>query len=256
MHAVELTSGHSMPLMGLGTWDLKGPHCTEVVGLALDLGYRQIDTAHMYQNQEAIGKALAQSGVDRREIFLTTKIWKDALRHEQVLRQFQECLELLGTPYVDLLLIHWPDAEVPLEETLGSFNALCDQGKVRSIGVSNFSSAQVDQAQAVSRAPVCVNQVLYHVGHNQEELRRHHQDQKVVTTAYCPLARGKTATDQMLRQIGQRHGKSAAQVALRWLVQKAVVVIPKASSKEHLSANQEIFDWELTSQEMAQLDRT
>lgn len=255
MHAIELASGHPMPLLGLGTWDLEGAHCTQVVQQALDLGYRHIDTAYMYQNQKAIGKALAESGLDRQEVFLTTKIWKDALQRERVLGQFQECLEMLGTSYVDLLLIHWPNEEVPLAETLDSFNALHDQGKVKSIGVSNFSMAQVEQAQAISRAPVGVNQVRYHVGHNQEALRRHNQDRSVAITAYCPLARGESASDQILRQIGQRHNKSAAQVALRWLVQKKVLVIPKASSTEHLRANQEIFDWELTAQEMAQLDR-
>lgn len=255
MHAVELTSGHPMPLLGLGTWALEGSRCTQVVRQALDLGYRHIDTAYMYRNQEVVGKALADSGVDRKEVFLTTKIGKDALRHERVMEQFQECLEMLSTPYVDLLLIHWPNEAVPLKETLEAFDVLHDQGKVKSIGVSNFSNALVDQAQTSSRAPVCVNQVRYHVGHNQEELRRHHQDKGVAITAYSPLAQGDSADDQVLKQIGQRHGKAAAQVALRWLVQKQVVVIPKASSKEHLSANLDIFDWELTAQEVAQLDR-
>lgn len=255
MHSIELTSGHPMPLLGLGTWELKGAQCARVVRQALGLGYRHLDTAYMYRNQEAVGKALADSGIPRQEVFLTTKIWRDALQREQVLAQFEECLELLRTPYVDLLLVHWPNEEVPLEETLAAFNTLCDQGKVKSIGVSNFSLAQVDQAQACSRAPVSVHQVLCHVGHNQEELRRHHQGKGVAVTAYCPLARGKSADDETLGQIGQRHGKSAAQVALRWLVQQQVVVIPKASSEEHLAANMDIFDWELDAEAMAQLDR-
>lgn len=255
MHTVELASGHSMPLLGLGTWELKGTHCTQVVRQALDLGYRHLDTAYMYRNQEAVGKALADSGVDRKEVFLTTKIWKDALQRERVLEQFEECLEMLKTPYVDLLLVHWPNEEIPLAETLDAFNALHDRGQVKNIGVSNFAIAQVDQAQASSRAPVCVHQVLCHVGHNQEELRRHHQSKGVAVTAYCPLARGRSANNQVLNQVGQQYGKSAAQVALRWLVQQQVIVIPKASSKEHLSANMDIFDWELNAQDMAHLDR-
>ncbi|MCC7260932.1 MAG: aldo/keto reductase, partial [Candidatus Latescibacteria bacterium] len=132
---------------------------------------------------------------------------------------------------------------------------LHDQGKVKSIGVSNFSIPQVEEAQAVSPAPVCANQVRYHVGHSQEMLLQHHRGKGVTITAYCPLARGESASDQALRAIGDRHGKSAAQVALRWLVQKQVVVIPKASSKEHLSANMDIFAWALTPAEMTQLDR-
>lgn len=255
MYTIELASGHPLPLLGLGTWALEGARCTQVVRQALDLGYRHLDTAYMYRNQEAVGKALADSGVDRKEVFLTTKISKDALQRERVGEQFQECLEMLNTPYVDLLLIHWPNEAVPLEETLEAFDALHAQGKVKSIGVSNFSIAQVNQAQASSQAPVCVNQVRYHVGHNQEALLQHHQGKGVAITAYSPLARGESASDQVLKQIAQRHGKSAAQVALRWLVQKQVVVIPKASSKEHLTANLDIFVWELTAQEMAQLDR-
>ena len=254
MRDIELASGHRMPLLGLGTWDLKGTRCTEVVRQALDLGYRHLDTAFMYQNQEAVGKALKESGVRRDEVFITTKIWKDALQRERVLEQFGECLELLGTSYVDLLLVHWPNDEIPVQETMAAFDTLCAQGTVKSIGVSNFSTAQLEEAQACAQAPVCVNQVLYHVGNNQEPLRRHHREKKVAITAYCPLARGKAADDEVLRSIGQRQGKTAAQVALRWLVQKQVVAIPKASSKEHLRANQEIFDWELRDQEMAQLD--
>ncbi|MCC7263519.1 MAG: aldo/keto reductase, partial [Candidatus Latescibacteria bacterium] len=124
MDTVELTSGHPMPLLGLGTWELEGARCTQVVRQALDLGYRHLDTAFMYRNQEAVGKALAESGVDRAEVFLTTKIWSDSLRRDAVLKQFEECLEMLRTPYVDLLLIHWPNEEVPLAETLGAFNIL------------------------------------------------------------------------------------------------------------------------------------
>lgn len=255
MYDLKLASGHPMPLLGLGTWELEGTRCAQVVRQALDLGYRHLDTAFMYRNQEAVGQALAESGLDRGEVFLTTKIWKDALRRDAALGQFEQCLEMLRSPYVDLLLIHWPNEEVPLEETLSAFDLLCEQGKVRSIGVSNFSVSQVEQARALSRAPLCVNQVRYHVGHNQEELRQHHQRQGVAITAYCPLARGSSASDVLLGSIGRTHGKSAAQVALRWLVQKGLVVIPKASSREHLSANMDIFTWELAPAEMAQLDR-
>jgi diketogulonate reductase-like aldo/keto reductase len=255
MKALKLASGHSMPLLGLGTWDLRGKECIAVVRKALDLGYRHIDTAYMYENQQAIGRALRESSVDRGEVFITTKIWRDSLRRAQVLEQCDQCLDMLDMECVDLLLIHWPSESVPLEETLEAFNEISRQGKARSIGVSNFSAAQVDQARQLSPAPVCVNQVRCHVGHNQEELRRHCREKGVAITAYCPLARGRAASDEVLHKIGKGRGKSAAQVALRWLVQKEVIAIPKARSEEHLRANLDVFSWELDPEEMAQVER-
>lgn len=255
MASIELQSGYAMPLLGLGTWQLHDSQCAEVVERALDMGYRHIDTAHMYGNQEAVGSGFRRSRLNRGEVFITTKIWRDSLGYDQVLRQFQQCLDMLQLEYVDLLLIHWPNDAVPLEETLGAFEQLHAAGQVRSIGVSNFSNEEVDQAQQLARVPICVNQLEFHVGEFQEAVWRHCCERQVALTAHRPLGIGKLADDATLAAIGMVHGKSAAQVALRWLVQRQIVAIPKASSVAHLQANKDIFSWALDEEQMQRLDR-
>ncbi|MEE2710194.1 MAG: aldo/keto reductase [Gemmatimonadota bacterium] len=254
MTSVKLASGLYMPLLGLGTWELRGGKCAEVVERALGLGYRHIDTAHMYRNQEAVGEGIRQSGVPREELFVTTKIWHDALRLNQVLTQFQSCLDQLKLDYVDLLLIHWPSEAVPLEETLAAFDEIHASGRTRHIGVSNFSSEQVDAAIVLAGAPICTNQVEFHPGKFEESLWRHSTEKGVIITAHRPLAVGAVAKDAALADIGLRYKKSAVQVALRWLVQRRVVAIPKASSEAHLRDNMDIFSWTLTNEEMQRID--
>ena len=246
MENVGLASGHEMPMLGLGTWQLRGRQCEQIVKEALALGYTHIDTAWMYQNQRAIGNALRDSRVEREKLFITTKIWNTHLRYVDVLSQFDECLGDLQMDYVDLLLIHWPSEEVEFSETFAAFQKLHDAGKVKSIGVSNFSIAQVEEAYAVSELPICTNQVEYHVRRNRHELRRYCHDYGVVITAHRPLGRGELVRDRVLQQIGDRHGKTAAQVALRWLIQDRIVAIPKSSSVPHLRDNLDVFGWLLT----------
>ncbi len=255
MSSVKLASGCDLPLLGLGTWELRGDQCTEVVERALDMGYRHIDTAHMYRNQDAVGQGLKQSGINREDVFITTKIWQDALRYDQVMKQFQTCLDLLQVEYVDLLLIHWPNETVPLEETLRAFDEIQAADRARHIGVSNFSNEQVDRAIQLAQAPICNNQVEFHVGHFQESVWRHCRDHGVVVTAHRPLAVGAIANDATLARIGGDHNKSAAQVALRWLVQRQIIAIPKASSEAHLQDNMDIFSWTLDEEEMKRIDR-
>ena len=255
MSSITLASGRAMPLLGLGTWELRGAKCTDVVERALNMGYRHIDTAHMYQNQDAVGKGLKQSGIDREAVFVTTKIWHDSLRYHQVMVQFQTCLDLLQTDYVDLLLIHWPNEAVPLEETLRAFDEIQLSGRVHQIGVSNFSIEQVDQAIRLARTPVCTNQVQCHVGHFDQSLWQHCTKTGLVVTAYQPLALGTTANHATLAEIGAKQNKTAAQVALRWLVQRQIVAIPKASSEAHLRENRDVFSWTLTDEEMERIDQ-
>ena len=255
MSSIELASGHAMPLLGLGTWDLRGKACEAVVPLALEMGYRHIDTAHMYENQVEVGRGLRASGVERGEVFVTSKIWRDSLEYDKVHKQFAACLEMLAMDYVDLLLVHWPNDSVPLAETLKAFDEIAASGQARSIGVSNFSAALIDEAQELASAPIVNNQIELHVGNVDVALFAHCQQRKVSVTAYRPLAKGVAAGDVVLGEIGGKHGKSAAQVALRWLVQKGIVAIPKASSEEHLRANMDIFDWALEEEEMGRLDR-
>lgn len=253
MRNVPLASGHEMPMLGLGTWQLKGRQCEQIVKEALALGYTHIDTAWMYQNQRAIGNALRDSRVQRDELFITTKIWNTHLRYADVLSQFDECLGDLQMDYVDMLLIHWSSEEVEFSETFAAFQKLYDAGKVKSIGVSNFSIAQVEEACAVSALPICTNQVEYHVRRNRHELLRNCHNLGLVITAHRPIGRGELVKDKVLQQIGERHGKTAAQVALRWLIEQRIVAIPKSGSVPHLRENLDVFGWILTDADMEAL---
>ena len=243
-----------MPILGLGTWQLKGRQCERIVKAAIDLGYTHIDTAWMYQNQREIGKALRNVPIDREDIFLTTKIWHTHLKYAEVLAQFEECLSDLQMDYVDLLLIHHPGSSVPVAETLEAFQKLHEAGQVKSIGISNFSITQVEEACEVSELPICTNQVEYHVRNNRSELRDYCHARGVVMTAHRPLAVGNLAGDAVLGGIGEQYGKTAAQVALRWLIQQEIVTIPKSGSVPHLRENLDVFAWSLTETEMQTLD--
>ena len=254
MKNITLASGYEIPIFGLGTWQLKGRQCERIVKEAVALGYTHIDTAWMYQNQREIGKALRDISVDREDIFLTTKIWGTHLGHAEVLSQFEECLNDLQMDYVDLLLIHHPSGSVPVAETLEAFHKLHGAGSVRSIGISNFSIPQVEEACEVSELPICTNQVEYHVRRNRSELRDYCHGRNVVMTAHRPLAVGDLAGDTVLRGIGENHGKTAAQVALRWLVQQDIITIPKSGSVPHLRENLDVFEWQLTDEEMHTLN--
>lgn len=250
-----LASGHAIPQLGLGTWMLRGQACRAVIKEALELGYTHLDSAWMYQNQDAIGQALKEVGADRDRLFITSKIWHSHLEYEATLGQMEEILRDLQTEYVDLLLIHHPGQGVPVERTLAAFEKIHAAGRAKSIGISNFSMEQTDRARAATGLPICTNQVEYHLRHNREKLRRHCLAHNVVLTAHRPLAQGDLAQDEALRQVAASHGKSAAQVALKWLLQKGLIVIPKASSTAHLRDNLALFDWQLGDEELARLDR-
>ena len=243
--------GVSVPKVGLGTYRLSGTTCRTAVEQAIDLGYRHIDTAEYYDNQAAIGEAIAASDVPREDLFLTTKVWRTNLAHDAVLRSTRESLEKLGLDIVDLLLIHWPSQSVPIEETLSAMNQLQDEGRVRHIGVSNFSVQQLDAARDASETPILTNQVRYHPYADKQDLLEYCLANDVLLTAYSPLAKGRVADDGTLAGIGDRYDKTAAQVALRWLVQQEhVVAIPKASGRPHLAENLNVFDFSLSVEEM------
>lgn len=243
--------GVSVPKLGLGTYRLRGDACRRAVEKALSLGYRHIDTAEYYENQAAIGDAIEASDVSRDELFLTTKVWRTNLSHEEVLRSARESVTKLGVETVDLLLIHWPSRRVPVGETLSAMNQLQDEGVVRHVGVSNFSVDQLDEARAESTAPILTDQVRYHPYSERQSLLEYCIAKDVVLTAYSPLAKGRVTDDETLQTIGERYEKTPAQVALRWLVQQEnVVAIPKASSRSHLEENLDIFDFSLSVPEM------
>ena len=238
-----------VPALGFGTYTLRGRECSTSVEHAIDLGYRHIDTAQAYANEVEVGRGIAAAPVDRDEVFLTTKIGRSNLQPERVRTSTEKSLHKLGTPYVDLLLIHWPDDDVPLERTLAAMLELQNEGKTLHIGVSNFSPRLVERA--AEHAPIFCNQVEFHPFLAQDALTRQAEEFNYLLTAYSPIARGRVSDEETLREIGRRHGKSAIQVTLRWLIQQPnVAAIPKASSTEHRAANFDIFDFELTEDEM------
>ncbi len=241
--------GEKVPSLGLGTWRLSGNGCRTAVERALSSGYRHLDTAQMYGNEREVGRGIEDSGVDREEVFLVTKVATSNFAHDDVLRSSRESLGKLGTNYVDLLLMHWPGRSVPLGETLGAMRELQEEGAVKHIGVSNFSPSLVEEA--MEHAEIFCNQVEYHPYKSQDELLEQSREKDYLLTAYSPVAKGAVTRDETLREIGESHGKSPAQVALRWLVQQEkVAAIPKAAGGEHLKSNLEIFDFELDEEEM------
>lgn len=260
MESVTL-QGEDIPKIGLGTWRLTGEDCRQTVATALNLGYRHIDTAQVYGNERQIGDAIRASTVERDELFLTTKLGGGNYGHDAVLRSTDESLAKLSTDYLDLLLIHWPVDRIPfgtppLEETIDAMNELVEDGKVRYIGVSNFDINQLDEARTHADAPILTNQVQYHPFWDQTQLLDYCQIHDIMFTAYSPFGHGGALDDAVLTEIGDRYGKSSAQVALRWLLQQDMVcTIPKATSREHLEANLAVFDFELTDEEMSDIYR-
>ncbi|MFG0306850.1 MAG: aldo/keto reductase [Phycisphaerales bacterium JB040] len=241
-------AGVSVPSLGLGTWQMSGDECERGVAHALSIGYRHLDTAQMYENEREVGRAVTASGVDRDDIFLTTKLATDSLRADRVGPALDHSLRALDTGYVDLLLIHWPSDEAPLEETLDAMEIVRGAGKARLLGVSNFPPSLFERA--CTHADIFCNQVEYHPFLAQGPLLESVRDSGRLLTAYCPLARGRVTGDDTLADIGREHGKSAAQVALRWLLQQGVAPIPKASSERHREQNLNVFDFTLDDDEM------
>src|SRR5215212_5281199 len=213
--------GEKVPSLGLGTYRLSGEACVRAVGRALSMGYRHVDTAQMYGNEAEVGRGIEEAGVDRGEIFLTTKIWPSDFAHDRVIRKTTESLKKLRTEYVDLLLMHWPGDGVPLDETLGAMRELQEEGGVLHVGVSNFSPSLVEEA--AGHAEVFCNQVRYHPYTSQDALLEQAKKMDYLLTAYTPLSRGGVQDDTTLKEIGEAHGKTATQVALRWLVQQEKV---------------------------------
>jgi diketogulonate reductase-like aldo/keto reductase len=247
------TLGVRMPALGFGTWALNGRACRDAVADAIHIGYRHIDTARMYRNEREVGQGIDASGVARSDLFVVTKLYDDDLRPEAVGRSVEDSLERLALEWIDLLLIHWPNPSVPLDDTLAAMVALRDAGRVRQIGVSNFGPAELERAMAV--APVVTNQVRFSPYDDNRRLLDAARPHGVVTTAYTPIAKGRVNREPVIVDIARRLGKTPVQVTLRWLVQQPLVAaIPKAGTAEHRRANLDIFDFELGADDMAAID--
>jgi 2,5-diketo-D-gluconate reductase B len=256
MQFIDVKGGGRTPVIGLGTARLRGRECTQAVRTALDLGYRHFDTAELYANEREIGEAIATSSVDRAELFVTTKIWTSHFRALDARRAAEASLRNLRTDYVDLLLMHFPNESVPLEETLGALATLMEAGKVRAIGVSNFSTPLLERAIAACPAPIARDQVRYHIGQDQSQLLTFARPRGIFIIAYSPLGVGGLAHLTVLKEIARKHDKNPAQIALRWLIeQDGVMAIPKAANQRHLQANINIFDFALDAEDRARLDK-
>ncbi len=244
-----------VPEIGLGTYRLYGKECKKTVADALDIGYRHIDTAQIYKNEKEIGDAFYSSGIKREEIFLTTKVWHTNLDHDDVLQSVEESLRLLRVPYIDLLLIHWPNKLYSLQQTLEAMLALRDQGKVLNIGVSNFPLSLIKEVIEDLRIPILTNQVEFHPFFEQYNLLDYSYENEFLITAYSPLAQGRVTENETLNSIAAEYGKTASQISLRWLIeQENVIAIPKSSSREHLEENLNIYDFQLSDEHFEQID--
>jgi diketogulonate reductase-like aldo/keto reductase len=233
---LKLNDGNEIPILGLGTWKLKGNDCIQAVEYALEVGYRHIDTADFYGNHEQVGEALRNSGISRNEVFITSKVWRKNLKREDLIASCKRNLDELQMDYIDLYLVHWPSQSVPIKETLETMEDVKEQGLIKSFGVSNFTISHLQEAMQTSITP-SVNQVEFHPTLNQQELLRFCNDHEIVLTAYSPVGRGKDLRIEAIGEIAERYDRSIAQVILAWLMSKNIVVIPKAGSKEHILDN-------------------
>jgi diketogulonate reductase-like aldo/keto reductase len=244
--------GFSIPPIGLGTWMLRGRDCARLVEQAVRIGYRHIDTAQMYDNEREVGEGVRASG-RRGEVMVTTKVKPTSLAPHDLERSVKESLAKLRLDHVDLLLIHWPNPRVPLSETLGAMTKMKEAGHVRALDVSNFTVALLDEANRVTSEPLVCNQIECHPFLDQRKVIDACGRYGMAVVAYSPIARGGASGDAVLERIGKAHGKSAAQVSLRWLVQQGIAAVPRTGKLERLEENHAVFDFALSEAEMAEI---
>jgi diketogulonate reductase-like aldo/keto reductase len=253
--AIPTLSAHGaeIPAIGFGTSGM-GNDCGDAVAKALTLGYRHLDTAWKYGSEPAVGEGMRASGVPRDDIFLTTKVSHEYLRADDFARSVDESLQNLGVDRVDLLLVHWPNLQIPLAETMGALAKAKRNGLARHVGVANFNIALLDEAIALCPEPLVALQAEYHPYLDQSKLLQACRQRGLIYIAYCPLARGRIFSDPVLAEIARAKGKSIAQVALRWLLQKdGVAAIPRSSNAERIAQNLDVFDFTLSEQEIARI---
>lgn len=249
---VTLPSGDDLPKVGLGTWDIDGETVRASVRAALDGRYTHVDTAEGYQNEREIGATLTD--YEREDLFLTSKVLPANLNYGSVIESCENSLERLGTDYLDLYLIHWPNPAISLRETFDAMKTLFDDGKVRNVGVSNFSGYQLSNALHIADVPIAVNQIEFHPWFQRPDLVEYCQENGVVVEAAAPLARTDVLGDASIQDIAETYDKSPAQVVLKWAVDKDVVVLPKSSSARHIAQNSALFDWELEEADKRRID--
>jgi 2,5-diketo-D-gluconate reductase B len=249
-----MPAGKPMPALGFGTFQLDESTAEKCVADALEIGYRHIDTADMYGNHEGVGRGLRQSGLGREDIYLVTKIWRDRLRPDEVLADANRSLEELQVDYVDQLLIHWPNNDIPMSETFSAMDQMVKEGKVRTVGVSNFTIAHVREAMDASPQPIAANQVEFHPYLYQKEVMEFCQDNDVALVAYRPIVKGEVKEDPLLQDLAGHYNATPVQVALRWCLQHGLVAIPRSSTRDHIEENWKALEIELGPDDMERID--
>ena len=249
---VELPSGDELPTVGVGTWDIGGDTVRESVQAGLDAGYGHVDTAEGYMNEAEIGDVLAD--YDRDDVWLTSKVLPKNLNYDSVIASCEDSLEKLGTDYLDLYLIHWPNPAISLRETLSAMAKLHEEGLVRNVGVSNFSAYQLSCAHHISDVPIAVNQIEFHPYFQRPDLVDYCRETETVLEAAAPLARTELFDDETVQELADKYDKSPAQIVLKWEVEREVVALPKSSSPEHVRGTLQLFDWEMDDADLALLD--
>ena len=253
MKTVNANGAH-IPQLGFGTFRMRESKVLSILPKALQSGFTHVDTAQIYENEAAVGEAIQRSGTPRENIFLTTKVWVANYAKDAFAASVEESLHKLKTDHVDLLLLHWPNEAVPLEVQIAELNAVRERGLTKHIGVSNFNTALMAEAVRLSPAPLATNQVEYHPVLDQRKVLEAAEAHGMALTAYFAMADGKVPSEPVLKEIGLAHGKSAAQVALRWLIQQpGVVALTKTATEKRLAENLAIFDFALTPDEMARI---
>ena len=251
---VSLSDGNSMPLLGLGTWAAQpGGETRDAVAFALETGYRHIDTAKMYGNEQDVGEAVRQSSIPRQEIFVTTKLWDSDQGYQTAHDAFDRSMDQLGLEYIDLYLIHWP-VEKLRNDSWRALNNIKESGRTRSIGVSNFSHKHLQELYSYSDIRPVVNQIELSPFLQQPLIASFCRSENIQLTGYCPLAKGRRFDEPVLADIAEQHGKSPAQVMIRWALQKRQAVIPKSSNPKRIVQNADIFDFQIGVDEMVRLD--
>ncbi|MEV2907527.1 aldo/keto reductase [Paenibacillus larvae] len=252
--AATLNNGVAMPWLGLGVWNVKEGEVYHSVKAAIELGYRSIDTAAIYENEEGVGKAIKDSGVQRDHLFITTKLWNTEQGYESTLKAFDVSMKKLGLDYLDLYLIHWPGKGEKFVDTWKAFEKLYKEGYIRAIGVSNFHVHHLNQLMEAADVVPAVNQVEFHPRFSQVELRNYCKQKGIQLEAWSPLMQGKLLDNPTLKEIGDKYGKSTSQVILRWDLQNEVVTIPKSVNPERIRQNADLFDFELSEEDMERIN--
>ncbi|UYP44829.1 hypothetical protein NEF87_001114 [Candidatus Lokiarchaeum ossiferum] len=244
----------NIPKIGLGTYQMTGEKCTNAVVEAIDIGYRLIDTAQLYRNEEDIGVALQKSSVPREELILASKVWVTNLSPKRVISSTEKSLQKLKTDYLDIMYIHWPAVRYNVKKTIGAFQQLLDEGKIKAFGVSNFTPKLIDDIEKFNSIRIWGNQVEHHLLLQQKPMRSYLEKQNMKMVAYSPLARGKVLSLPIIQELAQKYEKSPSQIALAWIMAHNVIPIPKASSKNHLKQNFKAQEIVLTEEDMIKLD--